>query len=282
MKVVEKKPNYLKLRTVSAFWWATAAIFGICSGWYTVLLSAMIPVETSVTTLSCNRQKPDRGICQLDNSNFWSSQKTQIPVSNLKSARVSTSIKHSIKTYQILIVTSSGEITFNPHQGYKLKQAQAITSAINAFVENRLKTSLSIESNYKWFSIAGLITVSVIAVSFLCIMLLCLLQGVDTWVFEKNIDGLTLKQKRLLGNKCTQHLQQGEIEDITVEESEDWNGDNIYRLSILLASGVSIPLSQVYSSGWEHKQEIRRSINIFIRTQESPINSETLGIPFAE
>ncbi|MBW4507903.1 MAG: hypothetical protein KME64_15510 [Scytonematopsis contorta HA4267-MV1] len=282
MKVVEKKPNYLKLRTISAFWWVTAAMFGVCGTWYIVLLNAVIPIETSVTTLSCNRQKPDRGTCQLDNSNFWLSRKTQIPVSNLKSAKVSTRVQDSIKTYQILIITSSGEITFNPNQSYKLEQAQAITSAINSFVKNRLKTSLSIESAYKWFSIAGLITVSVIAVSFLCIMLLCLLQGVDTWIFEKNIDGLTIKQKRLLGKKFTQHLQQGEIEDVTVEESESWNGDNIYRLSILQVSGESIPLSQVYSSGWERKQEIRRSINIFIRTQDSPINSENLGIPFAE
>jgi hypothetical protein len=282
MKVIEKKPNFLKLRTISAFWWITAGMFGICGSSYAVLLNTIIPIETSITTLTCNRQRPDRGICQLENSTFWSSQKRQIPLSSVQSARLNTSINNSVKQKQILIVTSSGEDTFSLYSSYNPQQAQAITSAINSFINNRLKTSLTIQVGYRWFSILGLIAVSIMATIYLCIMLMCLLQGVETWVFEKNFNGLTIKRQRLFGKKFTQHLQQGEIVEVELEKSENWNGDSIYRLIILPASGKSIPLSPVYSSGWEDKQEIRRSINTFIRTQELPITNENLGVTFVE
>ncbi len=54
-----------------------------------------------------------------------------------------------------------------------------------------------------------------------------------------------------------------EIVDIKVESSDSSEGGFVYRVTLILASGETVPLSGCYSSGFEEKQEIVKTSKSF-------------------
>lgn len=266
MKVSKETQNKLKFKTISMMWCITGAIFGICGGWYGVFLNAVVSTEINTANFSCQRTQLTKGDCQLVNSNLWSSQRRNIKISALEKAKIRSTSSNYGMIHQVVIVTSSGEVSLSNYPNYNYKQAQIIKSSINSFINNPRQKSLQIELGYKWFIFAGVIAIALITTAYILVMFYCFIRGVETWIFEKAVDNLTIKQQSFLKKKLIQELSLQEITNIEVEASQNSESDVTYQLSINLLSGQCIPLNLAETSPKERKQKIADSILNFIKS----------------
>jgi hypothetical protein len=84
--------------------------------------------------------------------------------------------------------------------------------------------------------------------------------------FDKESNNLTLSRYRWFGKlgKAVFLYSLNEIVDIKVESSDSSEGGMVHRVSLILISGETVPLSGCYSSGFEEKQQIVNMVKSFL------------------
>lgn len=115
-----------------------------------------------------------------------------------------------------------------------------------------------------------------------------LISGIVTCTFDKSLNSMILKRQTLLKTKLIKHS----IEAISGIKLELRIGDdsNLYRVSIMWASGKCVPLTSVYSSDLKDKEKTAENIATFLNVSnygiggsKIPSSSKHLtGIPQAE
>ena len=116
-----------------------------------------------VSTLTCERTFVKDDVCQIGKRGFLWSEEKNIPVNNLKGARVIVGGRDSDShTYQVVLVTNNGNIPFSPNTNFSDKQQQQeAASQIDNFARSRDKASLNINLDDRWWVILGLVSLTI-------------------------------------------------------------------------------------------------------------------------
>jgi len=268
MKVVKRMPNTLSLGTrvplMKRLIFAIVAIVGLLF----VLSSLSV---ANVTTLTCSRSttpmatanltdEPGRIVCALTKSNPPGEEKSKKLISGLEGAQIETHT-YSARTnrgraykydiYKLVLLTETGNISFSSSDYYTVQQWN--TSQINSFVHDPSVSSLKLKNG------SHVLSYVVLGIGSICIFIGLLLE-VKTpsnvvCTFSKTLNSMTLKYSKT--NVIQQTLN--DIVDVLVEEWED-----TYRVSVMLVSSKSLPLTHVYSSGRNEKQQVASCIQEFL------------------
>lgn len=248
MKIVRQTPNLLMLRCRPVLSWILGLVFAS--------VGLVIMLSGNAITITCNRTEPTVGSCKLLESNLTTSQEKVIPLSILRGAKVKEDDSGESSTYQIIILTSHGDIPLSPYPNSD--KAEAIASHINQFLITPKETSLTQHEDERLHSF-------LFGGSFFIVSLVILTVPFVTCVFDKSLNTLIIKRRDILGTKVIEHGFR-EIKDVLVEESTDSEGST-YRVIIVLVSGDRLPLTSHYSSGGESKQETVSCIKSFLNIE---------------
>lgn len=238
-----------------------------------------------VTQLNCDRvlqnlhsssvsadieQKASSVICQLIEFDFLGHQKSQKQISGLigvyldKQTKTDKNGKKSY-AYQVLLLTNRESIPFTrvTYSDYFQEKAEYIILRIKRFLAEPLENNLIVKQDDRLAVDAAII------LSLFCFLLSLLLIAAGSFIncnFDKESNVLTLSRYRWFGKlgKAVFQYSLNEIVDIKVESSDSDEGGFVYRVTLILASGESVPLSSVYSSGFEEKQQIVNLMKTFL------------------
>lgn len=255
MKILEQTPTKLKLRQ-RPIWW----LFGILFMVYVLYNCITGPgfSMTELSTLTCQRIESVSVSCELVASNIFRLEDSRISLNQLQGAKVKKVKIEDASSYQVLLLTSSGEIPFTSYPNIigDYQAEAAIVSRINTYLNNPKETFLRVQEDHRWFNfiVWGLL-------AFLFFLLLGL-PAVVTCTLDKTLNIMTIERRNFFSAKVHEHSLQ-EIADVQVEE---YNGseDTTYRISFLLTSGECIPLTKYYSSDWKNKHEWANYIRNFL------------------
>lgn len=240
-----------------------------------------------VTQLNCDRvlqnvhtssistdieQKASSVICQLIEFDFLGHQKSQKQISGL----IGTRLEKQKKTdkdgkitykYQVMLLTNTDIVPFRreTYSDYFQEKAEYIILTIKRFLAEPLERNLIVKQD------DTLTVYTAIVISLFWFLLSLLLIAAGSFIncnFDKESNSLTLSRYRWFGKlgKAVFQYSLNEIVDIKVESSDSEDGF-VYRVVFMLASGESVPLSGVYSSGFEEKQQIVKMIKNFLASQ---------------
>ncbi len=174
-----------------------------------------------------------------------------------------------VRRYNLLLLTDLGEIPFNRlssyTKNYKLDSLYEIASSINKFLEKPVLTTLSViqdDSN----SVSAGIYVTV----FFGIIALLIIGGgtIRDCSFDKKDNLMILISYRwfsAFGKDIIQYSL-NDVQDMSIEWVEADESGSLYRISFVLNSGKIIPLTNLYSSSYEEKRQLRDYIKKFIKS----------------
>ncbi|MFN6564112.1 MAG: hypothetical protein RMY28_030560 [Nostoc sp. ChiSLP01] len=234
-----------------------------------------------VTQLSCERvlqnlqassieQNSSTIICQLREFDFFGHQKNQKQVSGLIGTRLEKQTQTDKEgkifyKYRVQFLTNTESIPFTRigYSDYFLEEAKLIILKIKNFLAEPLEKSLVVTQD----DTAGVYAAIGGTLFFFLVGLLIIAAGsFINCNFDKESNSFTLSRYRWFGKlgKAVFLYSLNEIVDIKVESSDSSEGGMVHRVSLMLASGETVPLSGCYSSGFEEKQEIVKMIKSFL------------------
>ncbi|OYD95310.1 hypothetical protein CDG76_10030 [Nostoc sp. 'Peltigera membranacea cyanobiont' 210A] len=236
-------------------------------------------VIITVTQLNCDRvsqniqassvNKTSTIICQLREFDFFRQQKSQKQITGLIGTRLEKQTKTDkegkiIYEYQVQLLTNTESIPFRraAYTDYSSEEAEFIILKIKNFLAQPLEKSLVVKQDDRFY---GYVVIAITLFWFLLGLLLIALGSFINCNFDKQSSSLTLSRYRGFGKfgKAVFLYSLNEIVDIKVESSNSEDGF-VYRVTLTLASGETVPLSGCYSSGFEEKQEIVKIIKNFL------------------
>lgn len=246
-----------------------------------------------VTQLNCDRvpqnlhtssistdigQKASSVICQLMEFDFLGHQKSQKQVSGLIGVRLDKQTKTDkdgkiTYKYQVMLLTNTDSVPFRrkTYSHYFQEKAEYIILTIKRFLAEPLERNLIVKQDdiLTFYTASGLTLFW-----FLLSLLLIAASSFINCNLDKESNILTLSHYRWFGKlgKTVFQYSLNEIVDIKVESSDSDEGGFVYRVTLMLASGESVPLSSVYSSGFEEKQQIVKMIKTFLASQEASVH----------
>ncbi|PHJ66241.1 hypothetical protein VF14_20245 [Nostoc linckia z18] len=276
-KIDEQTQNKLNF-TIKPKWFLFIGLFIAQLGiicLYTIF--TIIPV----TQLSCERvpqnlqassieQKSSTIICQLREFDFFSHQKSQKEISGLIGTRLEKQTKTDkegkiLYIYQVQLLTNTESIPFRRigYSDYSLEEAKLIILKIKNFLAEPLEKSLVVTQDDTAGVYAG---IGGTLFFFLVGLLIIAAGSFINCNFDKESNSLILSRYRWFGilGKSVFLYSLNEIVDIKVESSDSSEGGMVHRVSLMLASGETVPLSGCYSSGFQEKQEIVKMIKSFL------------------
>jgi hypothetical protein len=114
-------------------------------------------------TLTCQRVQLTEGSCQLVHHHLLGIDKTTMPLSQVKSAKVDVHVfsggdtneviaSGHTSTYRVVLLTYTGKIPFNRTWSSGTKEKQENVDQINAFISNPGETSLRVQQGNPWFT----------------------------------------------------------------------------------------------------------------------------------
>jgi hypothetical protein len=149
MKNVEPTPNRLSLQLNNSMASIRTILFG---GVFVVVGLCQMIFARENATLTCQRVQPTEGSCLLDNSRLLIIEKTTMPLSQLKSAKVDEIASGHSSVYRVVLLTYTGKYPLTKEWSSDTKQKQENVDQINAFISNPEKTSLRVQQGNPWFS----------------------------------------------------------------------------------------------------------------------------------
>ncbi len=186
---------------------------------------------------------------------------SKTPIFRLKEAKLETELvtgvdpaNRSDQNERVILLTDRGKIPFKfSHYG---GSEQLIISKINAFMSNPLKTSFEITDDAK--------SCKYLMVAIGSIIILYGFIGFSSIarIPPNVICKLDQESKRMTIKYSEEKVLQPSLEEIADIRVEEW--ENTYRVSFILISGESLPLTYVYSSSRKEKQQIADCIREFL------------------
>ncbi|MBD2613008.1 MAG: hypothetical protein RMY62_016605 [Nostoc sp. ZfuVER08] len=277
LKIHEQTQNKLNF-TIQPKWYRFVGVFiGQVGIIYLFAIFVIIPV----TQLNCDRvaqnletssieQKPLTVICQLKEFDFVDRQKSQKQIDGL----IGTSLEKQTKTdkegkiryeYQVQLLTNKESIPFRriAYSDYSSEEAEFIILKIKNFLAQPLEKTLVVKQD------DTIILYGAIGITLFWFLLGLLIIAAGSFIncnFDKESNSFTFSRYRWFGilGKAVFLYSLNEIVDIKVESSDSSEGGMVHRVSLMLASGETVPLSGCYSSGFEEKQEIVKMIKSFL------------------
>jgi hypothetical protein len=242
MVYVRKTPSQL---TVWDFTLELPLLILIC----VIMGAACIISSFSVTILTCQRQAPTTGSCQLVDTNLlWHNQST-IPLDTLQGASVRSYFSGKTTTYRIILFTQTGEIPIT--NSISKGEQEDIAFQIDTFIKNSNQKSLEVSdhSNRGNFFFGLFI--------WGCGLLFPLFNSerieIITCSWDETLGQITLKQRDLLSPLGSLDLSLQEIASAAIESTlhsainrygKTFNYSKYY-LVLVLQSGARIRL------GWD-------------------------------
>ncbi|HLO49068.1 MAG TPA: hypothetical protein VK211_11690 [Kamptonema sp.] len=249
MKIVEQTSTNLVLQSLRPKWLLPLGVLFIAAG------IAIILSFAQVTTFTCN---PNSNKCELIVSKSIDSEVREIPLTELQGAKIEFGARPNADTYRIVLLVKNNKIPLSPiYSNLDGEKKEAMVSEINNFVKSPDKSTLKVQEDDRgvtWGLGVVLIAGGLCVAAFSFKIVSC--------AFDKTQGCMTLKRQNLFK---TQAIEQSlaEIWDVEVEESAN-NSEGTYRVSLLLASGLRLPLTLDYSYGREEHQEIGDRIRKFL------------------
>ncbi|MDZ8089372.1 MAG: hypothetical protein RMY16_28040 [Nostoc sp. DedQUE12b] len=235
-----------------------------------------------ITKLNCSRlfqnasffnQEKYTFQCELLEIGLFDNQVRTEVFSELNSVKIEAidnenSHREITKTYQLFLSTDLGNIPFKNLSSYtknhKLDKLYSIAASIKYFIENPSEKTLSVLQNdsdgvYAGFKITiffGLLALLIIA-----------LGKVTDCKFDKETNTMTMSRHQWFGKLGKEVIQHSlnEIKDVKLEHIEGEEGGWLYRVTFVLKSDEIIPLTQVYSSVYQEKQQLVNCIKTFLQ-----------------
>lgn len=225
--------------------------------------------------LTCQRQTDGSGDCRMVNTTLIARHTKRIPLAAIQEAIVKTNTSRDdegniSKTYQVQLVTTQGTFPFSGISTDNYGYHQGLAHRINQFLAGSSGSTLHEEQDNFWLGILFMII-------FPGISLIVLLFGAKKLILEmdKSLGTLLICKKGFLH----QDVQEYRLKDVTsviVQTSNSSDGDDTYRITLVLGSGDYIPLRSYYSSGRRPKALIAEKIREFLNLS-SDINHDKFG-----
>ncbi|MEH2165664.1 MAG: hypothetical protein V7K41_03110 [Nostoc sp.] len=237
---------------------------------------------TPITKLNCSRSFQNASFfnqdkytlqCELREIGLFDNQVRTKVFSELNSVKIEAidnenSHREITKTYQLFLSTDLGNIPFKNlsyyTKNYKLDKLYSIAESIKYFITNPSEKTLSVLQNdsdgvhagFKITMFFGLLALLIIA-----------LGKVTDCKFEKETNTMTISRHQWFGKLGKEVIQHSlnEIKDVKLEHIEGEEGGWLYRVTFVLNSDEIIPLTQVYSSVYQEKQQLVDCIKTFLQ-----------------
>ncbi|MEH2283083.1 MAG: hypothetical protein V7K90_17430 [Nostoc sp.] len=234
----------------------------------------------TVTQLHCDRisqnlqassieQKSSTIICQLREFDFLGHQKSQKQITGLIGTRLEKQTKTDkngkiIYEYQVQLLTNTESFPFRraTYSDYFSEEADLIILSIKDFLAQSLEKKLVVKQDDRLY---GYVLIVITIFWFLLGLLIIAVGSFINCNFDKESNSLSISRYKWFGKfgKEVFLYSLNEIVDIKVESSNSEDGF-VYRVTLMLASGETVPLSGCYSSGFQEKQEIVKIIKNFL------------------
>ena len=108
-------------------------------------------------------------------------------------------------------------------------------------------------------------------------LLVYLIASVDTLTLDKNRNRFSL-QRRYPWRATLKESHLDELSGFELEQNQDSDGGRTYRIIAVLATGESIPLTSVYTSGREVKRRRMEMLNQWLRGDLSPASQAAIAV----
>ncbi len=272
MKIIKETPSKLvwqkKSFSASIIYWALGL------GAIPLFVVVWFLFNLGVTTVSCQRVQPTLINCFKNESKFLGLM--QQPASDLKNV---TSAKYNFNNYAesdrqqkywVSVINRGREVRVFRGDS---REMNAIATKINLFV-NSNEPFLIVRQDRRWrlSNLWVLFPLSFMAVP---IFILNFMLKIQTFIFDKNSQTLTYKQRRLLGVKSRCH-EWGTIAKVEVEEYVDSDNDKRYKLSLLLPSdSANYLLMDCYDGGLPEMEKMAQKLSDLTGAPKFFINSRT-------
>ncbi len=211
--------------------------------------------------------------CELLEIGLFDNQVRTEVFSELNSVKIEAidnenSHREITKTYQLLLSTDLGNIPFKNlssyTKNYKLDKLYSIAESIKYFIENPSEKTLSVLQDDSDGVSAGF----QITIFFALLALLIIALGkVTICNFDKETNTMTINRYQWFGKLGKEVIQHSlnEIKDVKLERIEGEESGWLYRVIFVLNSDEIIPLTQVYSSVYQEKQQLVDCIKTFLQ-----------------
>lgn len=243
-------------------------------------------IATPITQLSCNdytqnisalstdkniKQQISPVICQLVEFDWLGHQKSQKQINGLlgatlgKQSKTNSNGKTSYR-YQVQLLTNTESIPFTRvayGDKYSYNKLESIILSINNFLTQPFGKELMLNQDDRLIGYLG------VGMTIFFSLLALLIIAAGSFIncnFDKETNSFILSRYRWFGKfgKIVFQYSLNEIVNVEVEQSTTSEDDWVYRVTLVLESGDSLPLTRVYTSGFEEKQQIVNIIKTFL------------------
>jgi hypothetical protein len=247
LKVIERTQSRLVLGAWPIVAWLFCLIFLASSVGLLVFFSNQID-------LVCQRVQADETNCSIVTRGLLGNSEYTLPGSELQSARVDQDTSSDGSTYQVVLVTDSGEYPLSHIYSSGYTEKARFTEQVNAFIKNPKLIQLDTTLDERSLSRLG----ATICLFFFLAMAL-FFGDVVTYTLDKNAGTFTKTSIGLRGYHQFQ-LPIAKISRATVESS-----GSTYRVSLVETDGTNTPLTAYYSSGYKPKENDANQIAEFLQ-----------------
>jgi hypothetical protein len=261
MKIIEKNSNRLILRSYPYSQIILGLVFAVASLAVTYFFGRSIDVR-------CEHAKAGQITCYLTDKLLGITPIGRRTIDNIQSARLSE--YHSTKggiSYQAVLITANGLFPLSHLSSSDYEPKANAVQQINSFIQNQhqdvLELQVPMEIAILVFSLAfGIVGVGMIFVA-------------STVEVEMNrSEGLLhLRKDGLMGGSQREFLLR-EIQQAEVQVQRGRRGGVTYRIVLYALNDEEIPLSRVYTSGYEDKRRAVEAMREFLLPYHHPQSQE--------
>lgn len=214
---IEQSQTRLVLQQRPMRAWIVGVICALGLTYLLVCIGFVLPIHS---TLICQRATQVRVDCQLQESSLFKSHLIQMPLDNLRQAKVKWLGQDNailLTTYKklALLPVPANTVQFPTNTlliKTSRKQAQQFASQIDAFLEDTYKgSSLSLKQGFRWLALPA---IGLLSLVLLFGFLQALLIPSETRIFDKTLNLVKLIQKPLLGQAKVKEEQLSLVSDL--------------------------------------------------------------------
>jgi uncharacterized Tic20 family protein len=280
IKIHEQSQNKLNFTIQPKLPW----FFGFIIGQIGIISLSVVFLIIPVTQLDCDRvlqNLPASGIenssstiiCQLIEFDLFGHPKIPKQISGLIGTRLQKQTETDtdgkfVYKYRVQLLTNAESVPFTKlaypnYSRLNYERLESIISSINDFLARPLKKSLVVKQD------DTLIVYASIGITLFCLLLGLLIIATGSFIncnFDKELNSFTLSRYRWFGKfgKTVFLYSLNEIVDIKVKSIHSDEGEYVYGVSLKLISDETVTLSGYYSSRFQEKQQIVKTIKSFL------------------
>jgi hypothetical protein len=213
-------------------------------------------------TIICSRSGKQAGKCQIISSSLLVSHTTQLALKDLQGAELDVSSSSDSDTYRVVLLTTQGKMPLTSYYGSSSGSQQSVVEQVNAFLKDpALKSLLTTQDEGALPFIIALLMVG------FGILIIFFFGRPMTYDFDKASGLLTVTHTNL--NNASEHeYPLHDIKGVTIDTSYSGRSGT-YRVVLLMADGVRLPMTTFLSSGLKDKQLAAAAIKEFLGLEEN-------------